>query len=100
MKEATDLTFDEVVSKGVVVVDFWAPWCAPCRALAPILERLAEKRTDILFVKLNVDENQGKVAEFGIRGIPTVQLWVDGRLAQTITGVKSLEAYDALFSTP
>jgi thioredoxin 1 len=99
MNDISDTSFEETVAKGIVVVDFWAPWCAPCRALAPILDRLAEKHPDVLFVKLNVDENQARTAEYGIRGIPTVQLWKDGKLSQTISGVKSFETYDALLST-
>jgi thioredoxin 1 len=84
----TDRTFDDATRQGVVLVDFWAQWCGPCLALAPTLEALA---TDLVgratIAKLNVDEHPGIPARFNIRAIPTLLLFKDGEVAETIVGV-------------
>ncbi len=75
-----------------VIVDFWAPWCAPCRALGPVLERLAEEQEgEIDVVKLNVDENPQVPGRYAIRGIPTLLLFKEGQLAETIVGLAAKE---------
>ena len=83
--------FQEVVLEGSkkapVIIDFWAPWCAPCRALKPILEKLAhEYAGKFTLAKINSDENQELAAEFGVRGIPAVKAVVDGQLVDEFTG--------------
>lgn len=88
VKEATDSNFDEVIKSGhVVLVDCWAPWCGPCRMLAPTIEGLAKDYGDrIGFYKLNTDENPKVAADFRIRSIPTIFIFVNGKLTDTIIG--------------
>lgn len=93
-QEVTDATFEQEVLKheGVVLVDFWAPWCAPCRRLAPIIDELAETyagRAKIL--KCNVDENPVTPGKYGIQGIPTLLLFKDGELLDTMVGAAPKE---------
>jgi thioredoxin 1 len=86
----TDADFDEQVVKSdrPVLVDFWAPWCAPCRMVAPALKAIAEKMKDTIKVcKVNVDENPGVAQTYGIRSIPTLMLFKEGQVAHRVVGV-------------
>jgi len=74
----TDENFDEVVKEGVVLIDFWASWCGPCKMIAPILDEIATENPTITIGKMDVDENSIKPAEFKIRSIPTMFVFKDG----------------------
>ncbi len=82
---------NEVIESTLpVVVDFWAPWCGPCKALGPILEDIAQKYIDkVKFVKLDVDQNPSTPPKFGVRGIPTLILFKDGQVKATQVGLLS-----------
>ena len=87
--QITDQDFDERVikGKGLVLVDFWAEWCGPCRMVGPILEELAvEHEGQITVTKLNVDENRQAAARFGIQSIPTILFFKDGSQVEQVIG--------------
>jgi len=90
VKAITDQDFEsEVVSSDIpTLIDFWAPWCGPCRVIAPVVEELAsEYEGKVKFAKMNVDENQTTAANFGIRSIPTLLLFSGGKVVDQIIGV-------------
>src|SRR5687767_8535459 len=88
VKTFTDSDFDQSVKDGVVLVDFWAEWCAPCRRLAPTVDQLAEEYHGRMTVaKVNIDDNPNTPTQFMIRGIPTLLLFKDGALKETIVGL-------------
>jgi thioredoxin 1 len=88
LNEVTDANFQaEVIeSEKPVLVDFWAPWCGPCRVVGPVLEEIATEREDLRIVKLNVDENQQTAAAFQVLSIPTMILFKGGLPAKTVVG--------------
>jgi len=88
LNEVTDSNFQaEVIeSPDPVLVDFWAPWCGPCRVVAPHLEELAGEREDLKVVKLNVDDNPQTAATYNVMSIPTLLLFKDGQVAHQIVG--------------
>ena len=88
-KAVTDTSFDQDVVKSstLVLVDFWAEWCGPCRALAPKLEEIAsEMSTQVKVLKMNIDENPQTPGQFGIRGIPAMLLFKDGKQVGELVG--------------
>lgn len=86
----TDANFGEITGKGVTMVDFWAPWCQPCRIQGPILERVADKMGEKAQIcKINVDENPETATNFGITGIPSLLVFKNGEKVKQFVGVQS-----------
>jgi thioredoxin 1 len=97
MTAVTESTFEQEVlqSDKPVIVDFWAEWCGPCHAIAPVLERIAEERSgEIKVVKVNIDEEQGLAMRYGIASIPTVVLFKDGEPAAAAIGAQPKQALE------
>ena len=84
----TEQTFEDEVLKSEkpVIVDFWAEWCGPCHAVAPVLDRIVEERPELKLVKVNIDEEQGLAQRFGIQSIPTMILFKGGEPAASALG--------------
>ena len=82
----TDNTFDEIIkNNSLILVDFWADWCGPCKKMNPILEELSSE-TGLLVGKLNIDENQEKTRQYSVQSIPTMVLFKDGNPVHTLVG--------------
>src|SRR3954451_651395 len=97
LTEVTDASFQaEVIeSETATLVDFWAPWCGPCRMVGPVLEEIAAERDDLKIVKLNVDDNQQTAAAYQVISIPTLILFKHGQVAKKVIGAypkRKLEA--------
>ncbi len=95
VREVSDTSFEKDVLQSVkpVLVDFWAEWCAPCRMLAPTLDTVAELyRESISVVKLNVDQNPSTTEAYGIKGIPALVLFIDGKEVERVVGATSKES--------
>ncbi len=97
INNVTDANFQAEVLEAdtPVLVDFWAPWCGPCRMVAPVLEEIAGERDDLRIVKLNIDENQQTAAQYEVLSIPTMILFRNGQVATKVVGAlprKRLEA--------
>lgn len=93
ISNVTDQTFAAETSSGLVLADFWAPWCGPCKMIAPVLEELDTEMGDKLkIVKLDVDENQETAAKFGVMSIPTLLVFKDGEVVDKVVGFQPKEA--------
>jgi len=98
--DVTDASFErEVLQAGKpVVVDFWAPWCGPCRAVTPVLEQLAAETDRVEFVKLNIDDNPATAARYDVLSIPTVILFAGGEPKETLVGARPAGHFRTAFS--
>jgi thioredoxin 1 len=97
VREITDETFDaEILQAGQpVVIDFWAPWCGPCKAVEPVLADLAEQHAGrVEFAKLNIDENPVVASRYGVLAIPTAILFEGGEARETVVGARSRSHYE------
>jgi thioredoxin 1 len=102
MREVTDESFDQDVlaAEGPVVIDFWAPWCGPCKAVEPILAQLAEDHSGrVEFAKLNIDENPVAASRYGVLSIPTAILFEGGEARETVIGARSRSHYERVWAT-
>ncbi len=95
MREVTDASFEQDVLRASkpVVVDFWAPWCGPCRAVAPVLEQLAGETDEIEFVKLDIDQNPVVASRYDVLSIPTVIVFDGGAAKNTLVGARPRSHY-------
>ena len=92
IKVLANKNFKAATKRGVVLVDFWAPWCAPCKIIAPTLNDIADSETGFMVAKVNVDHNQQLAQRFKVRSIPTMLILKDGKEAGRIVGVKTKRA--------
>ena len=84
--------FNEEVKEGVVLVDFFATWCGPCKMLGPVLEEIAKEQTDLKIVKVDVDQHESLAQQFGIMSVPTLVLYKDGRPVKRMSGFMPKDA--------
>ncbi|MGO3733291.1 MAG: thioredoxin [Vagococcus sp.] len=99
VQSITDQNFTEETSEGLVLIDFWAPWCGPCRMQTPILEGLEKDFEDrVKIVKMNVDDNPQTSQQFGIMSIPTLLLKKDGQVVDTLIGVHQKPQLEQVFN--
>ena len=101
MRDVTDASFEqEVLQAGrPVVVDFWAPWCGPCKAVTPVLEQIAGETARVEFVKLNIDDNPATAARYDVLSIPTVILFADGEPRETLVGARPAGHFRSAFES-
>ncbi|MDD8049077.1 MAG: thioredoxin [Thomasclavelia sp.] len=86
MEFINESNFDEKTSKGIVLVDFTADWCGYCKMIAPVLEELQKEMTNVVFYKINADENMNILQKYGIMGLPHLMIFKDGNIAKEISG--------------
>lgn len=101
MKEISQKDFDEIVinNEGVTLVDFWAKWCGPCKMLAPVLEVVEKELEQVKFVKVDVDENEELADKYQISTIPTLLIFKDGKVVDTLVGFMPKDSLKAKISS-
>ena len=99
MNEVTDATFEDEVlrAEGPAIVDFWAPWCKPCKAIEPLLEGIAAD-TGVKLVRLNIDEHLGVPSRYGVLSLPTVILFAGGEAKATVVGARPRAHFERAFA--
>ena len=101
MRDVTDASFaEDVLGRGrPVVVDFWAPWCGPCKAVTTVLEQLAGETDNVEFVKLNIDESPVTASRYDVLSIPTVILFTGGEAVETVIGARPAKHFREAFAS-
>ena len=96
----TDATFEQETAEGLVLIDFWATWCGPCRMQAPILEQLSQEidEDELKILKMDVDENPETARQFGIMSIPTLMFKKDGEVVKQVAGVHTKDQLKAIIA--
>jgi len=97
LASVTDASFrsDVLDAAGTVIVDFWADWCPPCRAIEPILEQLAAEHPDVTILKIDADENLDAVVRYGAMSLPTIKVFRSGEVVTTLVGARPKPAFEA-----
>ncbi|MDF0726709.1 thioredoxin [Cytobacillus sp. S13-E01] len=99
ISNVTDQNFNTETSEGLVLADFWAPWCGPCKMIAPVLEELdSEMSEKVKIVKLDVDENQETAGKYGVMSIPTLLIMKNGEVVDKVVGFQPKEALSELLN--